>query len=228
MRPAESQFVGERAGVNCLLRPPVITLWAANGKVLGWVSALAFAGSHLCQSIKGRRLKSRGFETTSHTMKRVIAFGCLGEMLACSMSKFHWRPRLKRSLRRKRRLTNGSDSILCQSQAQSRITLTLGVSLVGAPCFSGRRSLTASAKGAISKSSAWSRASKKAPVDARWLARKLAGFFVGRPRVSNICLWASEIDIPPRRMTSHLQAVWSRGFWALKTDCTVTNFPISR
>ena len=100
-----------------------------------------------------------------------------------------------------------SDGILCQSQAQLRITLTLGALLVGAPCFSGRRSLTASGKGAISKSSAWSRASKNAPVDARWLARKLAGFFVRRPSVSNICLWASEIDIPPRRMTSHLQAV---------------------
>ena len=52
-------------------------------------SAVAFPESHLCCSIKGRGLQSRGFETTSHTMKHVIAFRYLGEMLACSTSEFH-------------------------------------------------------------------------------------------------------------------------------------------
>jgi len=72
----------ERAGA-----PPTVT--ARLPLECGSGSAVAFLGSHLWQSIKGRGLKSRGFETTSHTMKHVIAFRYLGEMLACSTSEFH-------------------------------------------------------------------------------------------------------------------------------------------
>jgi hypothetical protein len=82
---AENNHV--RGASPIAVAPPTVAAWLP--LECGSASAVAFSGSHLCQSIKGRGLKSRGFETTSHTMKHIIAFRYLGEMLACSTSEFH-------------------------------------------------------------------------------------------------------------------------------------------